>query len=253
MRYTSRAGRALVLGVSFALSACASTTVTPVSERTIAGLPPPELVLVYRFAISASEVTPDQGFFQSVQETMGSTPLTVQQQQTAWTASNRLADDMVREINGLGLFAQRGGPGMVVPPNSLIISGAFIDVDQGNRTEQLVIGFGLGGSSIDTRMRVQYYSDGIYRTLGDFAAHTDSGELPGAAMTMGAGAAAQGGLTIGTALASAALTGGRAYESSLDPMIDRIADKSVVTLSQFFAQEGWIQPNMVKLPSWRDL
>jgi len=50
-------------------------------------------------------------------------------------------------------------------------------------------------------------SDGAFRTLLAFKTHADSGEMPGAAVTMGAGAAAQGAVTAGMAAANVAVGG----------------------------------------------
>jgi hypothetical protein len=77
--------------------------------------------------------------------------------------------------------------------------------------------------------------------------------MPGAAITMGAGAAAQGGVTAGMAVANAGISGVKAYRSADDPMIDRMAEKMVASLSQYFASQGWIPPSKVKTNPWSGL
>jgi hypothetical protein len=79
-----------------------------------------------------------------------------------------------------------------------------------------------------------------------FTTHADSGKMPGAAVTMGAGAAAQGGATAGMAVANAGLAGGKMYTSQTEYLSDKTADQVVAYLSQYFAQQGWISPDQVQ-------
>jgi hypothetical protein len=111
-----------------------------------------------------------------------------------------------------------------------------------------VIGLGVGQSKIDTQVQLVALTPNGYRTLLEFKTHTDSGEMPGAAVTMGAGAAAQGAVTAGMAVANAGISGVKAYRSAMGPMASRDADKTAAYLSQFFATEGWISPSQVKQP-----
>ena len=72
--------------------------------------------------------------------------------------------------------------------------------------------------------------------------------MPGAAVTMGAGAAAQGGATAGMAAANVAAGGVKGYRSQVDAMAGRSADRAAQYLSEFFAREGWIPPDKFQKP-----
>jgi hypothetical protein len=251
---TSRLGSLRALLIIITAAGCGAATVKPTYESTNYGAPRPNMVLVYRFAINGDEVTLNQGFFSRIDRSMGSASLTQDEQQTARKAAQRLADDLVKGIQGLGLQAQLATVDQTaVPPNSAMISGAFIDIDEGNRTRQMVIGFGVGKADINARMRLATWNGSGETVLATFDTHVDSGEMPGAAVTMGAGAAAQGGVTAGMAVANAGVSGVKAYRSADDPMIDRMAEKMVVTLSQYFGSQGWIPPNKVKTSTWSGL
>jgi hypothetical protein len=69
--------------------------------------------------------------------------------------------------------------------------------------------------------------------LLDFTAVSESAPLPGAAVTMGAGAAVQVG---------AAAAGARELDSSIDSDARRLADKVANSLQAFFAKQGWTAP-----------
>ena len=252
MNRSQKLGAASAALSALALAGCATTRVQTAYERTSAA-PPPSVVLVYRFAVNADEVTENQGFFSKVDYNLSSTPMDERKRQTAQEAADRLANDLVTGIRGLGVPAELATGSTVAPPQALMLSGAFMDLDEGNRLQRMVIGLGAGQSKIATRFQLVSSANGTYQTLARFETHANSGEMPGAAITMGAGAAAQGGATAGMAAANVAASGVKAYRTAMDPMLDRTADKAIVTLSQYFGSQGWIPPDKVKTNSWGGL
>lgn len=92
---------------------------------------------------------------------------------------SELVEDLVSGIKELGLSAQAGESEMAVPPNALLITGQFVDVNEGNRTRRLVIGLGTGQAAIDTKFQVISHAASGQRVLAEFTTHTDSGEMPG--------------------------------------------------------------------------
>src|SRR5207245_5566496 len=113
---------------------------------------------------------------------------------------------------------------------SVRVPGAFGDIRERNRPRQLVIGLGAGEATIDAKMRLTVWSGNADTILARFETHVDSGEMPGAAITMGAGAAAQGGVTAGMAVGNAGISGVKADPSTDDPMIDSLAAQMVAPL-----------------------
>jgi len=105
-----------------------------------------------------------------------------------------------------------------------------------------VIGFGAGAAKVDTTVHVFYGRERI----ADFRTHADSGKMPGAAATLGAGAAAEGAVT-GTMIATNAATGGyKEYHSQVERMSARSANEAARYLSELFGKQGWIAPDQVK-------
>ncbi|MGH9891048.1 MAG: DUF4410 domain-containing protein [bacterium] len=206
--------------------------------------------MVYTFAIDPDEVTLDRGVVKQAMESLENKTPDEQKHAVEQDVQSELVNDLVSGISDLGLPAQAGESEMAVPPNALLITGQFVDVNEGNRARRLVVGLGVGQEAIDTKLQVISHAASGQRVLAEFTTHTDSGEMPGAAMTMGAGAAAQGGATAGMAVANMGISGFKAYRSSLDPMIDRTAKKIVAQLSQYFANQGWISLDKVQQPSF---
>lgn len=222
------------------LSGCAQTTVQVERETTMGGRRP-AVVLVQRFAVSASEVSANRGILQSIRNVAEGTSQDARAAAIAAEVSERVADDLVARIAACGLPARRALAQEPTPLDAVVVAGYFQDINEGNRTQRLVIGLGAGQATLD--MQVTLLRAGT--TLLAFETHSDSGEMPGAAITMGAGAAAQGGATVGMAAANVAVTGVKGYRSRTDAMAGRSAEKAARTLAQYFAAAGWIPPDRV--------
>jgi uncharacterized protein (DUF2252 family) len=125
--------------------------------------------------------------------------------------------------------------------DAVLIEGQFLSIDEGNRTERVVIGLGAGRTSVQALVQVyQTRPTGMVR-LEEFATTARSGYKPGAAETMGMGAAA------GTLAVSAAVTAGGAIASealgaNIEADARRTASDVAEQLQNYFAQQGWIQP-----------
>jgi len=234
--------------LALTVAGCASTTVQPEQETFVTNLPLPSIVLVYKFAVASSEVTANQSLFNRVYDATQSTTTSERDAAIGQQVATSLADALVTQINDLGLVAMRADNQTDVSPTALVLTGQFIDINEGNRLRRLVIGFGAGASKVDTQVQLLAPSGGRFRTLLDFKTHAESGKMPGAAVTMGAGAAAQGAVTGGMVAANVAMGGVKAYKSEVDQLAGQTADKVAQFLSQFFAQEGWIPPDRVKKP-----
>jgi hypothetical protein len=226
--------------VGFCLAVCARTAVQPERETVVAGLPRPERILVYDFAVTDDEVSENRGVFQRVANDVGDTTQAERQHEIGRQVASALAEELVRELRDLGFDAIRVPRGTPIAGNALLISGQFLNVDEGNRLRRMVIGLGAGSSSVDTQVYVQQGPE--RRVVLEFATHADSGRMPGAALTMGAGAAVQGGATAEMTAANVAAGGVKAYRGEVERIAGRSADATVAYLSEFFARERWITP-----------
>jgi len=145
----------------------------------------------------------------------------------------------------MGLYAVRADPSLQPTPGSILITGYFVDIDEGNRLQRNVIGLGMGKSYLDSKIRVLAPSPSGYRELIAFEAHADSGEMPGAAVMGPAGAAAGAGAA--AVIATNAVAGGvKSYRSASTQEAKQMADKIAAQLAQYFAQQGWIDPSLAQ-------
>jgi hypothetical protein len=222
------------------LAACTHSTVQPEHEAKQADLLQPSVVLVYKFIGAQRALGAGRKARGAGDQDDEHTP------QVAQEVSDVFADELVKEINGLGLPARRATRRTHIPANALVVSGHFVNIDAGNRVGRLVIGFGAGQASVDAQVQVLARGTKGLRTVLEFKTHADSGELPGAAATMGAGAAVEGGVTASMAAANAVVGGIKAHRTALGALAARSADRATEYLSKFFGDQNWIPPEKIE-------
>ncbi len=242
-RAPSRPSRLILAAAALAglawLAACTSTQSQV--ETTSEMLPQPQVVIVDTFATSPDEVQLNEGLSTEVEQAIEArrgTSRSEQELQVGHQVADALADKLVVEIRDLGLQAERGN---TVPPgqSGLLIKGQFVSIDEGNRTERLIVGLGAGRSDVRVHTQVYQVTPSGRQLVDQIEVDAKSGLTPGMAETMGVG-----GLT-GHLLVSTVASGGlHVVSESVGANVvadsDRAAKGIAKQLSALFAQEGWI-------------
>lgn len=238
-----RSGASYVLPVAllFFIAACGQTAVRPLSRNQITNLPPPARILVYDFTMADTVVKEYQGILR--QQPSEKNPAE-RESQIKRHASEAAAFELLNGLRGLGFSVARVTRGTLAGDNELLIDGKFLAVDQGDPLRRLLLGFGSGASKVKARVTV--HQGAVGRMLLDFTIQSDSGKMPGAAATVPAGAAVQGGVTTSVIAGGAIGTGYEAYRTDVAQMARATAEQSVRYLSEFFAKQGWIRADQVK-------
>jgi hypothetical protein len=224
---------------------CAKTNVQETYEVANAGMPTPNPVLIYNFAVSPQDVQQNSSIFAKIQRDIENNSQTAEEIQIGHEVANALATELWQKINNLGLNAVRADQSLQVTPGAILITGYFVDINEGNRLRRNVIGLGMGESSLDSKIRVLAPSPSGYRELIAFDAHADSGDMPGAAVMGPAGAAAGAGAAAVIAT-NAAVGGVKSYRSASTQQAKKMADKIAAQLATYFAQQGWINPDLAQ-------
>ena len=225
----------------FCLTACGQTGIRNAAQTNEKNLPKPTRILIYDFAVSERDVFEYQGIMR--QQPAVKDPKE-RERQVAQEVRDALAEEVADGLRKLGFTVERVSRGTAATGNELLIDGQFLAVDEGNPLRRLVIGFGSGTSTVESRAQV--YQGGSTRRMLEFSTHSDSGKLPGAAPAFGAGVAVQGGVTAGMVVANAAVSGVKTYKSDVARMAAESGDQVVRYLSEFFAQQGWIRADQVR-------
>src|SRR5664280_1711096 len=194
-------------GLFFLLIAgCAKTNVQDTYEVANTGMPTPNPVLIYNFAVNPQDVQQNSSIFAKIERNIENKSQTAEEIQLGREVADAMATELWQKITNLGLNAIRADQSLQVTPGAILITGYFVDIDEGNRLRRNVIGLGMGKSSLDSKVRVLAPSPSGYQELIAFDAHADSGDMPGAAVMGPAGAAAGAGAA--AVIATNAVVGG---------------------------------------------
>lgn len=226
-----------------ALALLAGCTQGSSQIETAAMLPRPQVVVVQDFAVAPGEVQLDPGLSGTIDETLGANtgaPRTAKEEQVGRQVADALVEKLVVEIRDLGLRAVRG---MGLPPGvatGLVISGQFVGIDQGNRTERVTLGLGAGRSDVRVRAQVFDVSPRGRMLADEIEVDAKSGLQPGMAETMGVGALA-GHFVTATLVSGTLQVADESLGTSVVADADRASKGITKRLASFFAQQGWTQ------------
>jgi Domain of unknown function (DUF4410) len=231
--------QAVALAGLAALAACTSAQ----SQMETAGqmLPRPQVVVVDTFAVSPDEVQLDEGLSteieQAVRERRG-TSRNQQEVQAGRQVADAIADKLVVEIQDMGLRAERGSAVPAGAQNALLVKGQLVSVDEGNRTERVIIGLGAGRSDVRSQVQIYEVTSAGSRLIDTIEVDAKSGLTPGMAETMGVGGLT-GHLVLATVVSGGLHVASEAGAANVVADADRAAKGIAKQLSALFAREGW--------------
>jgi hypothetical protein len=238
MKFTTTSRMYLLL--AFWAFGCAGAQVTQQSSAAPISATAPTAVVVYPFAVSASDVSLNSSIFQVAYRNMTDANQDAQQQNIARQTAQNLCVRVAADLTGKGINTtclQRG-----VPPtgnNVLILDGQFTDISEGNRLRRMVIGLGAGASKVDTVVQVVQKTDQGSTEIIDFATSADSGYMPGAGITGPAGAAAGGAAAAASLGVNLAAGGVKNVTSSTGYLVDKTTDQIVQQVVNYYNRQGW--------------
>ncbi len=247
LNWSKTPNKLLLLVAAVTIGGCASASVNPGVNGQPVSSGRPSTIYVYPPAVSAQDVTLNQGFFQRTYRNISDSNQDQTQLDLGEQTASAMADEMVQELQSLGFVASKVARGnQVSGDNILIVDGSFTDINEGNRLRRMVIGLGSGQSSVDAQVQVYQMANGSNQQIMDFATHADSGKMPGAALTAPAGAAAGGAAAAASLGANLAAGAGKTYTSAMSVMAKRSAKQAVAYMSQYFANQNWIPQTMIQ-------
>jgi hypothetical protein len=222
-----------------ALTACNHANVRTVETYYGPAMPRPDHVLVAYFSISPEQVRLDQGIGARITRIAEDHPFGADEWRVAQATQAALTAGLADRLKAYGLPASVG-ESTAEPGTSLLVQGQIVAVDQGNRTRRVLVGLGAGKSTVSADAQLFYLTAGAPpRFVSAFEGQADSGRMPGAAETMGAGAVA------GRLATSAAVSGGLHGVAETRRATDtaeagRLADGLAKQIGAFAVAQGWI-------------
>lgn len=217
-------------------------------KMTATKLPRPDHILVYDFAVSPDEVELDKGLsadlMQKYREHKG-TSRTAEEIKVGHKVADALAEELVKKIRSYGLMAERAFGLPSAKGKALMVKGQLLSIDEGNRTERVVIGLGAGRTSVQANVQVYEMTPEGMQEVDTLRGTAKGGRKPGMGEMMGLGAIT-GHLLASTVISGGLATGTEMTSATVEADGKRLADKIAADLGNFFIDQGWIPPEAVK-------
>jgi hypothetical protein len=121
----------------------------------------------------------------------------------------------------------------------MLIKGQFLSIDEGNRTERVLVGLGTGRTSVQANVQLYELTAQGMTKIDSLRADAKSGYKPGMALMLGVGGLA-GNLVTSAVVSGVTTTGSEMSWATVDADGKRLANNVAKNLGQFFVAQGWI-------------
>jgi hypothetical protein len=230
---TSAPIRVVAMAIAATLFGCASADVNQ-TYKAQGALPMPDLVIVHTFAVTPAEVQLDRGLMAGAVRGSQYATTSYEETQVGHIVADKLAQKLVDDLQAQGITAVRDSRGVRPSATTLVITGEFTNVDQGNQSKRVWIGFGLGGSTVQTT--VHAFQGGLLVAEGETS--TASGLKPGMAASAGVAVATGGVAPLAVGAAGAA--GSEAFLTGVESDASRTAEQIAKKIKQGYINRGWL-------------
>ncbi len=231
----------LCLLALFVVAGCASTNVTQQTPMSSPGLARPNRIWVYNFVANSADMPTDSSI--GGQVGAPSTPPTAAELDEGRQLGALIAQELVADINAMGLSAVQAGPGSSPQVGDGVIRGYLVSVQgggTGSMVQRFVIGFGAGTSEMDTVVEGYAVTPQGWRKLGSGTLSSSGNKTPG--MVVPAAVAIATANPIGLIVVGGAkIYGETSGRSGLQGRAKATADEISDQLKIRFQDRGWIQ------------
>jgi uncharacterized protein DUF4410 len=228
------------------LTGCAGGNITNASQVGTQTTVRPDNVYVYTFDADPQQVKLDGGMLQKLKTQLSGSSAEQKQVADAAEVREQVADEIVHQLQAMGLHAVRANGPAPADQNVLLVQGSFDTIDSGNRRRRTLIGFGAGKSQVSSSVQILYKpAGGVPHLVQNFNADADSGKAPGVVETAGVGAAA--GSIATTAAVGVGLHGvSETRSAGVSSDAKRLGDAVAKQIGQIGVSGGWLSTEHVK-------
>ncbi len=171
-----------------------TNTVVISSYQGTDSLPKPNRIVIYDFAVPLDSVAIDDSLGARLHQRRLLRPASeadVSPEAVARRVQAAFSMALVSTLLKAQVSAERPSSFYApVPAHTLVVRGEFVAVDEGDRSRRVMIGFGRGASSVQTRVILLLTTETQPILLKEFYLKSESGKKPGAAVGLGVGSAA---------------------------------------------------------------
>ena len=146
-----------------------------------------------------------------------------------------MEEETVRLLRQAGIPADLDSNAPTATRRTALLQGQFLSVDEGDRSQRVWVGFGLGGSRL--QIKLEALQGGVVVTEGEV--QTTSSLKPGTVASLGDGAAT-GSIGMAAAVGGGMAVGSEALLVSVEADAKRAAKAVADRLIQGYKERGWL-------------
>ena len=204
-------------------------------------LPKPEKVLIDDFGVPAEVISIDESPAARLHRRRAAAEAASSPEAVARQVQAAFSKALVKELQQASVpAAAAAGAETPPPPRSVQVKGEFTAINQGNKTKRVLIGFGKGASDVQAHVTVSLVTEQEPVVLLEFNVKSQSGKKPGAAATVGAGAATMG--TVSAPSAAAGVGAGGVFDrtATVEADASRMAKAVAKQIAQLMTSQPWV-------------
>ena len=225
-----------MLGVTVAGFGCAGARVD-VAQQAPSDVPQPDFIIVERFGVSPEDVKLDRGLSAQALRGFQERALNDEERKVGAAVATVMEEETVRLLRAAGIPAYVDSYAPTATRTTALLQGQFLSVDEGDRTQRVWLGFGLGGSTL--RIKMQARQGEVVVAEGEV--QTTSSLKPGLLTSLGVGAAT-GSLGMAAAVGGGMAVGSEALLVSVEKDAKQAAKAVADRLIQGYKDRGWLRP-----------
>ena len=117
-------------------------------------MPQPDFIIVERFAVSPEDVKLDRGLSAQALRGLQERALNDEERRVGAAVATVMEEETVRLLRAAGIAAYVDSYAPTATRTTALLQGQFLSVDEGDRTQRVWLGFGLGGSRLQMKLQV---------------------------------------------------------------------------------------------------
>ena len=186
----------LLLGTGCQSTSTGGATAARPGDNAVPALAPtnstlmakPRPVVVQDFKFDVAQLHTDPGLARGRQgparQVLGNLRPEESPVQKATRFATLLSESIAKELSALMIPATREAPGAPLPADGLVVCGQFMEVDEGNRLQRAMVGFGAGASDVLVQVSVYDLAQSREQPILVYGTGTGSKPMPGGAVSM---------------------------------------------------------------------
>jgi hypothetical protein len=226
--------------VLLVMAGCASTKVTEQTPMTNPSLARPNNIWVYDFVAAPSDMPANSSLAGEVGAP--STPPTPEELEIGRKYGAMIAEELVKDIQAMGMPATLAGPGSIPQVGDGVIRGYIVSTEGGSTggmVKRMVIGFGAGTAEMDTVVEGYLVTPQGWQKLGSGTLTSAGNKTPG--MVVPAAVAIATANPVGLIVVGGLkIYGAASGRSGLEGRAKATADEVAAQLKIRFQDRGWI-------------